>query len=175
MKVTRLQSRTFWSILGWRYVLVFDDKEDLSVKGFMDARFFMLNGGEVTWRSSKQETITVSTIELEYVAKKEAWKDVMWLKKFNKGVTALAKEPGDHKYISDILIKFHYIRNLVEDRDIMVSRVPSEDNIVDPLTKPLEKIKHDAHTRSIDIWYANELVYITWFVVWFYGTCLDYV
>ena len=76
----------------------------------------------------------------------------------NEGAFSLSKEPWDHKRIRHILIKFHYIWKLVEDEDIIVSIVPSQDSPADPLTKALSQMKHDAHTISISIIFSSELV-----------------
>ena len=94
---------------------------ELQVRGFTDANFqsdkddcksqsgyiFTLNGGAISWKSSKQVTTTDSTTEVEYIAASEAAEEVVWIKK-----------------------------------------VPTEENIADPLTKPLSQKKHDSHVFS---------------------------
>ena len=69
---------------------------DLNVEGYSDASFqsnredsksqsgyvFTLNGGAVSWKSSKQETTADSTTESEYIAASEAAKEVVWMKLF---------------------------------------------------------------------------------------------
>ena len=69
---------------------------DLIVEGYSDASFqsngddfksqsgyvFTLNGGAVSWKSSKQETTADSTTESEYIVASEAAKEVVWIKKF---------------------------------------------------------------------------------------------
>jgi hypothetical protein len=76
--------------------LVFGGSEDLIVNGYTDASIqtciddsssqsryvFCLNGGAVIWKSSKQEMITDSTIEDEYIATLEASKEVVWIRIF---------------------------------------------------------------------------------------------
>ena len=61
----------------------------LKVEGYCDASFqmdkddnrsqsgfvFILNGGAVSWKSSKQETIVDSTIEVEYIFRSKGTKD----------------------------------------------------------------------------------------------------
>src|SRR5262249_16659279 len=55
-----------------------DPDDSKSVSGFV----FTLNGGAVSWRSSKQATIADSTTEAEYIATAEAAKEAVWMKKF---------------------------------------------------------------------------------------------
>ena len=71
-----------------------------------------------------------STCDSEYIATCEASKEVAWLKNFIGG-------------------KYHYIRHRVEDGDIIMNRVSSEENHVDPFMKPLSREKHDGHARTI--------------------------
>ena len=76
----------------------------------------------------------------------------------NEGAVILAKEPRSHKRTRHILRKFHYVQKVVENRDIIISRVSTNGNLADPFTKPLSQTKHDAHTRSIGIRFASDLV-----------------
>ena len=43
---------------------------------------FKVNGGAVSWKSSKQETVADSTTEAEYIAASEAAKEGVWIRKF---------------------------------------------------------------------------------------------
>ncbi|GKF94959.1 hypothetical protein Tco_0284659, partial [Tanacetum coccineum] len=59
------------------------DKDDTkSQTGYI----FILNGGAVDWKSSKQSTTTMSTIEVEYIAASEAAMEVVWIRKFILGL-----------------------------------------------------------------------------------------
>ncbi|PKI53381.1 hypothetical protein CRG98_026221 [Punica granatum] len=85
--------------------LIYGGEEELVVRGYTDASFqsdkdnsrsqlgyvFCLNGGAVSWKSSKQETVADSTIEAEYIAASSAAKEAVWIKKF---VTELAVVPS---------------------------------------------------------------------------------
>jgi hypothetical protein len=56
---------------------------------------FCLDGGAVSWKSSKQETVVDSTIEAEYIATFKAAKDVVWIRNFvsELGVVPSASSP----------------------------------------------------------------------------------
>ncbi|KAK2433739.1 secreted RxLR effector protein [Trifolium repens] len=164
--------------------LVYGGEEELSVVGYTDASFqtdkddfrsqsgfvFGLNGGAVSWKSSKQETVADSTTEAEYIAASSAAKEAVWIKKFiselevvpsivdpislycdNNGAIAQAKEPRSHQRSKHILRRFHLIREIIDRGDVKICKVPTLDNIADPLTKPLAQLKHDGHTRSMGI------------------------
>jgi hypothetical protein len=69
--------------------LIYDDDSELVVSDYTDASFqtdrddmmsqsgyvFILNGGTVSWKSSKQETTTDSTTETEYIVASEVDKE----------------------------------------------------------------------------------------------------
>ncbi|KAI5427605.1 hypothetical protein KIW84_032855 [Lathyrus oleraceus] len=100
----------------------------------------MLNGGAVSWKSSKQDTVADSTTEAEYIAASSAAKEAVWIKKF---ISELGIVPS----IVDPI-------GLYCDNNGAIAQakeVPTLDNIVDPLTKPLAQKKRDGHTRSLGI------------------------
>ena len=169
--------------------LIYGGEEELIVTGYTDASFqtdkddyrsqsgfvFCLNGGAVSWKSSKQATVADSTTEAEYIAASEAAKEAVWIKKFitelgvvpsiadplelycdNNGAIAQAKEPRSHQRSKHILRRFHLIREIIERGDVKICRVPTDDNIADPLTKPLTQQRHDRHTRSLGIRYMTD-------------------
>ncbi|KAK9020229.1 hypothetical protein V6N11_054719 [Hibiscus sabdariffa] len=169
--------------------LVYEGEEQLSIKGYTDASFqtdkddsrsqsrfvFRLNGGAVSWKSSKQDTVADSTTEAEYIAASEAAKEAVWIKKFvtelgvvpsisdalelycdNNGAIAQAKEPRSHQRSKHILRRFHLIREIVDRGDVEICKVHTDDNIAYPLTKPLSQQKHDRHTESLGIRYVSD-------------------
>ncbi|GJX52596.1 hypothetical protein Tco_0280965 [Tanacetum coccineum] len=119
---------------------------------------FLLNGGAVTWKSLKQDTVVDSTCESEYIAACEALKEAIWMKNFigdlgvvqtvqdpieifcdNKSAVALTKEPKDHGKSKHIEIKYHFVQSKVEEGHVIVKHIRSEDNPADPFTKALAK------------------------------------
>jgi hypothetical protein len=166
--------------------LVYGGKEELVVTGYTDASFqtdpdklksqssfvFTINGGAVSWKSSKQETVTDSTTEAEYIAASESTKEGVWIRKLlidlgvfpnassplnlycdNNGAIAQAKEPRNHQKSKHVLRKFHLIREFVRRGEIKICKIHTDLNVADPLIKPLPKPKHEAHMRSMGIRY----------------------
>ncbi|KAG8481234.1 hypothetical protein CXB51_025996 [Gossypium anomalum] len=136
---------------------------------------FCLNGGAVSWKSSKQSTVADSTTEAEYISASEAAKEAVWIKKFitelrvvpsisdaielrcdNNGAIAQAKEPRSHQRSKHILGRYYLIREIIDRGDVEICREPTDDNIADPLTKPLTQQKHDHHTKSLGIRYISD-------------------
>ena len=136
---------------------------------------FCLNGGTVSWRSSKQDTVADSTTESEDIVASDAAKEAVWLKKFitgldvvpsianpvdlycdNNGAIAQAKEPRSYQRTKHILRRYHLIREIVERGDVKICRVDTNDNVADPLTKALPEPKHERHVRSLGIRFMHD-------------------
>ncbi|KAK8563084.1 hypothetical protein V6N12_011141 [Hibiscus sabdariffa] len=146
--------------------LVYGGEEELRIKGYTDASFqtdkddsrsqsgfvFCLNGGAVSWKSSKQDTVADSTTEAEYIAASEAAKEAVWIKKFITELGGYSKHIG----CCGSLLRFHLIREIIDRGDVEICKVNTDDNIVDPLTKPLAQQKHDRHTESLGIRYVSD-------------------
>ncbi|GKE37487.1 hypothetical protein Tco_1460892 [Tanacetum coccineum] len=59
------------------------DRDDIkSQTGYV----FVLNGGAVDWKSSKQSTTAMSATEAEYIAASEAAMEAVWIRKFISGL-----------------------------------------------------------------------------------------
>ena len=156
------------------------DKE-FDVKGYVDASFdtdlddsksqtgyvFLLNGGAVSWCSSKQSIVAGSTCEAEYIAVSEAANEGVEfisdlgvipsasgpMKIFcdNTGAIALAKESRFHKRTNHIKRRFNSICHQVSEGDIEIFKIPTYLNVTHPFTKPLSRAKHDQHQDSMGV------------------------
>jgi hypothetical protein len=117
---------------------------------------YILNGGAMSWRSCKQSVIVGSTTEAEYMVASEASSEGVWIRNFitelgvgpsaldpleilcdNTGAIALAKETRYHPKTKHINRCFHIILDYISDGDLKISKVHTDLNVADPLTKPL--------------------------------------
>lgn len=124
---------------------------------------FIVDGGAVSWASKKQELVTLSTAESEYVAATHAAKEAIWLRRLisevyrplsepttlrsdNQSAIALTKDGSYHARTKHIDIHYHFIRYSIEAGSIRLIYCPTDKQTADILTKalPSVKVKHFA-------------------------------
>jgi len=129
-----------------------------SISGFA----FMFNGGCFAWSSRKQTSVSLSTAEAEYISAVHAAKSAAWLRTLLRELELITNESINlrvdnqsaialinlndsvNERSKHIEIRHHWIRDAVRKGIISVSHVPSEFNISDIFTKPLD---YNTHTR----------------------------
>ena len=112
--------------------------------------------GAVSWLSKKQATVSLSTAEAEYVALSTATQEAIWLRRLladvgeppegpteiyedNQGAVSMAKNPVGHARTKHIDIRYHFVREGVQDGAIALKYIATDEMIADILTKPLPK------------------------------------
>ena len=113
------------------------------------------HGAPLCWGSRKQKSIALSSCESEIVALSDAAKEVIYLRKFvrglvpslpegptvlstdNKAARDLSYNPEHHDRSKHIARRHFFIRDMVEAQEIVVPLVSTEDNDADFFTKPL--------------------------------------
>ncbi|GJS56571.1 zinc finger, CCHC-type containing protein [Tanacetum coccineum] len=138
---------------------------------------FVLNGGAIDWKSSKQSTTAMSAIEAEYIAALEAGMEAVWIRKFisglgivpiinepikmfydNSAALHFANELGVQKGARHYHRRYHYVRECIELGEIKLLKVHTDDNLADPFTKALSKGKLTQHARSMGIRLASSFM-----------------
>ena len=132
-----------------------DDRKSTS------AYVFRLGQGAISWKSTKQKSVALSTVESEYMAMCQAAKEAVWLSGLledlgidlrgplviygdNQGVLALTQNPDTHPRSKHIDIQYHYTRELIQAGRIAVNYIPTKLMIADALTKPLARPQFEA-------------------------------
>jgi hypothetical protein len=119
---------------------------------------FLIDGGAVSWSSKKQEIVTLSTVESEYVAITHTAKEAIWLCWFigevfqpltnpiplysdSQAAIALTCDGSYHTCTKHIDIWYHFIQFVVNNGTINLIYCPTDDMVTDTLTKVLHNIK----------------------------------
>ena len=109
----------------------------------------------VSSSSKKQNSVSLSTAEAEYIAGGSCCAYILWmtqtLKDYgiyvkhvpllcdNEGAIKIAHNPMQHSRTKHIEVRHHFIRDLVAKGDIKLKHVPTEKQLADIFTKPLEE------------------------------------
>src|SRR6266702_710691 len=129
---------------------------------------FLINGGAISWSSRKQELVTLSTAEAKYVAATHASKETIWLCKLlgklfpslliltplycdNQAVLKLATNDNYHACTKHINLCFHFIRQTIASGVLKLLYCPTENMVMDILTKALPKWKVVALVTTLSI------------------------
>ena len=117
---------------------------------------FHFRTGVVSWASKKQPIVTVSSAEAKYVAATSVACQAIWMRRVlkdlsqnhqepttiiydNNSAIALSKNHVFHKRTKHIDTRFHFIRELVNNKEICLEFCKFEDQLADMFIKPLEK------------------------------------
>jgi len=181
-----------WQAVKWilRYILntvdvglVFERDEkvgnyivgycDSDYAGDMDKRrsttgyVFTLANAPVSWKSTLQSTVALSTTEAEYMAVTEAVKEAIWLyglldelgigHKYIKvhcdsqSAIHLAKNQVYHARTKHIDVRYHFVREILEEGEIQIQKIPTTENPADMMTKVVTAVKFQHCLNLINI------------------------
>lgn len=147
-----------------------DTQGSKSTSGYM----FFLFGAPISWRSSLQATVALSTTEAEYIALTDCMKEAIWISELlaeldirtevpelyanpdlfddNKSAIVLCQDPVFHPRTKHIRIRFHFIREEILNKTAVLRYIPSADNVADILTKGLNKVIHNRLLKKLGLY-----------------------
>lgn len=116
--------------------------------------FQLFDNCSICWNTKRQNSVAVSTTEAEYMALFEGVREAMWLKALltsfgldvskpiiiyedNIGCISIANNPVCHKRSKHIDIKYHFSREQVERKMVIIKYISTGEQLADVLTKPL--------------------------------------
>jgi Reverse transcriptase (RNA-dependent DNA polymerase) len=134
-----------------------------SVTGY----FFKLAGGPITWQSRAQTTVAHSSTEAEYMALSDCSRQVSWIRSIflelgmhlgpipiyadNQGSIFIGSSPVQEICTKHIDVKYHYVRECIAVKKIVLYHIPTEDNAADIFTKNLGRLKFEKFKQQLKI------------------------
>lgn len=131
------------------------DEDRKSTSGYI----MKVYGCTISWASSKQQCVSLSSTEAEFVALAKGVSEACWVRNLlneigiqccyvyifedNQSVIHTSKNPENHKRLKHIDIKYHFVRDFVERKIVKLQYVSTENQLADILTKPLSCVKFE--------------------------------
>ena len=139
---------TLW---GW---VDADFAADMDTRRSHTGYIIMLNGGPVSWKSTRQKSVSLSTAESEWYAASEAGKEIIYLRYIlhgfgfeqkkatplyedSRAVICMAENPVNRKASRHIDTRRHWIGEQVEQELIKLVECKTDKMVADALTKSL--------------------------------------
>ena len=120
----------------------------------------------VYWYSKKQNYISLSTAEAEYIAAGSCTQ-LMWMKQMledygifqdtlyvycdNTSAINISMNPVQHSRTKHINIRHHFIRELVENKTVVIEHVTIEKQLADIFTKALDSTRFVSLRKTLEI------------------------
>lgn len=121
----------------------------------------LLGRAPIMWRTAKQKSVCLSTMESEFVSMTDAVKEMVWFDRIlkecvsrrlvidpkseplllvdNLATIDFVKSPIENHRTKHIDVKLFFIRELFNENAFVIKYVKSKDNLADTLTKPSTK------------------------------------
>ena len=126
------------------------------------------NGTPIHWKTRRQPSVAVNTMEAEYLALAEAVKDAKWfgglcrelrlidnspitIMEDNQACIKFANDARFHQRSKHIDVRHHFIRDEIDNKAISLVYCPTEEQLADALTKPLDRVKFAAAVDDMNI------------------------
>jgi len=146
-----------------------DAETRISVTGFC----VFLMGVPISWKSRAQRSVTLSSSEAEFVALSEAAKEIKFIVQVmlsigievelpvivrvdNVGAIFMAENVSTSPRTKHVDVRYHFVREFVEDGFIKIIFVRTKDNTADVFTKNVVGELFDKHTSELE-WKSGEL------------------
>jgi hypothetical protein len=135
-----------------------DHAGDIDDRKSTSGVLFYFGNCPVSWVSQKQRIVAQSSCEAEYVAAAAAASQGVWLARLleellgersakfrvridNQSAISLRKNLVFHERSRHIDVRYHFVRNCVEDGKLEVDHVRTNEQHADILTKPLARFR----------------------------------
>jgi hypothetical protein len=118
---------------------------------------FTLSHGDdvntIDWRAKQQEVVALSSAESELISACSATQTAIYIRQLlmdlgfkqdeptvimedNQACIAMSNNPITHKRMKHIDVRFHFVREKVESKEVELVYIPTQHQLADILTKP---------------------------------------
>jgi len=121
-----------------------------------EGNIFMVAGGPISWECKRQDTVTLSMVETEFMAFSKATTQALWLLKYfdeiglplpkplkifadNNGSISNSLNDKNHRCTKHINVRHRFIKEHTKSGDVIFQYTPTSKNIADILTKALPR------------------------------------
>ena len=121
----------------------------------------------MSWMSKKQNPVSLSTAEAEYIAMASCCAQLLWVKKLlhdygitqdtmcvfsdNTSAINMSKNPVQYSKSKHIEIRYHFIRDLVEEKIVYLEFINIDNQKADIFTKPLDGPRFKSLCKTIGV------------------------
>ena len=123
--------------------------------------------GEISWMSKRQVVVALSTTKVEYMEATHARKEAVSLQRLCSGIGLvqqevilyfdsqsaifLEKNPTYRSKTKLIDVQYHFVRDMVEEKKVLLMKVDILNNVADSLTKSVRTEKFSLCRGSMGI------------------------
>jgi len=156
----------------------YDEDHDFTLSGYTDSDWagsvsdrkntsrccFSLRSAMISWQSRKKSSISLNTMEAEYIDASSASCETIWLQKLltslfdlemeattilcdNQSCIKMIENSVFHDGSKHIEIRYHYICDMVHRGAIQLQYVSTDEQVVDVMTKPLSRVNFETLSR----------------------------
>ena len=122
----------------------------------------------IAWSARKQATVSRSSTKAEYKAVANATAELIWIQFFlrelkipqkqpsvlwcdNIGATYLSSNPVFHARTKHIEVDYHFVRERVAQKLLLIKFISSKDQLADIFTKPLPQLQFVGCRRNLNL------------------------
>jgi hypothetical protein len=137
----------------------------------ISAYTFIIDGGAISWSCQKQHIIALSTAEAEFISLTQAAKEALWLKNLigeifqplkspvkiycdNQSAITIAHGNQQRTRTKHFDLRLYFIREKVENNEIIIKYIPTSEMIADLLTKALPAPRTKILAQNLGIYEA---------------------
>lgn len=127
-----------------------------------------MSGAAISWMSKRQPIVALSSTEAEYISMSSAVNEIVWLTQManeingnivnkvvlycdNQSTIKLSESDAFRPRTKHIDIRYHYLREKIDEGVIDVKYMPTEHMTADSLTKAVTKEKHQFCTKQFGL------------------------